>query len=515
MKSYDFLFLISPQKPQIRPFDVFYPFSYQIETKKTILPLQYGVMSLLGSLKDEFEIGYYDLAHFKSMTKSSLKETVDTLLKKYNPRVVGLQSYTFNFNGLKETVKYIKEFNKDIITVAGGQHVSFLDTQSIKECNGNLDIVVRGEGEKIITELLQKLIKNRPIKDVKGITTDKFRNPDAPLMSEEELNKLPLPAFELIPTSEKNGQYIYFPISVSRGCVYKCLFCVNHQFWRKCVRIMDSTPAINILKYFIEIFGTRKIMLEFCDSILPINIKKFKDLVDKYTTEINFPVLFALTRANLTDDTRLELLSKLLQGIGVLSIGIENGNAEVLKLMHKPTFETSVKALINIRSHNLKATPSWLVGHPGESLKTMNENLEKIEYLFNKKLIDTLIPFIWIPLPGTPPFDEPEKYFVKIITYDWDRYDRAIFLPPYHLLEKENPKRIALSNLQIWSYYLNVISLCNKNSQNFKLKSRKKQVPLSEFLKIVNNDYYYTRFSPGKDADLNYYRDLDAFVALA
>ena len=145
----------------------------------------------------------------------------------------------------------------------------------------------------------------------------------------------------------------------------------------------------------------------------------------------------------------------------------------------------------------------------------MNENLEKIEYLFNKKLIDTLIPFIWIPLPGTPPFDEPEKYFVKIITYDWDRYDRAIFLPPYHLLEKENPKRIALSNLQIWSYYLNVISLCNKNSQNFKLKSRKKQVPLSEFLKIVNNDYYYTRFSPGKDADLNYYRDLDAFVALA
>ncbi|MHA1229938.1 MAG: B12-binding domain-containing radical SAM protein [Candidatus Helarchaeota archaeon] len=512
MKSTDFLMLIAPQKPYIRPFDVFYPFSHQLNNKKNILPLQYGVMSILGALKEEFDIGFYDLAHFKYLKKESLKSTIEAVLSRFNPRVVGIQSYTFNFNALKETVKYIKRFDKDIITIAGGQHVSFLDRHSIDECHKKLDIVVRGEGERTVYEIVKRIVKNKPIKDIKGITTAEFRTEDAPLMSERELNELPLPAFELIPECEKHDKYIYFPISVSRGCVYKCLFCVNHQFWKKCIRIMSADSAIRILKHFIETFGKSKIMLEFCDSILPIKLKKFEELVDKYVKEINVPILFALTRANLTDDARLELLGRLLQGIGVLSIGIENANEKVLQLMNKPTFETSIQALINIRSHNLKATPSWLVGHPGESLKTMSENLEKIQYLFDKNLIDTLIPFIWVPLPGTPPFEEPEKYFVKIVSYNWDRYDRAIFLPPYHLLDTNNPEKIALSNLQIWSYFLSVVSLCNKNSQNFKFIKRKKQITLSKFLKTVQNDYQYTLFSPGKDSELNYYEDLDPYL---
>ncbi|MHA1268213.1 MAG: B12-binding domain-containing radical SAM protein [Candidatus Helarchaeota archaeon] len=515
MKSVDFLMLISPQKPHLRPFDVFYPFTHQLNNKKSILPLQYGIMSILGNLRDDFDIGYYDLAHFKYLKRESLKSTVDAVLKKFNPKIVGLQSYTFNFNGLKETVKYIKEFNSDIITVAGGHHVTFLDKQSIEECSNNLDIIVRGEGEKTMFQLINNLIKNKPIYDIKGITTKDFKTPDAPQMTEDELNNLPLPAFELIPESEISGRYIYFPISVSRGCVYKCLFCVNHQFWKRHIRIMCANSSIDIIKYLFDTFNKNQIMLEFCDSILPVNINKFEELVKKYVEEINHPVLFALTRANLTDDVRLDLLSKLLQGLGVLSIGIENGNAEVLELMHKPTFQTSIRALIKIRSHNLKATPSWLIGHPGESLKTMNENLEKIQYLFDKNLIDTLIPFIWVPLPGTPPFENPDKYHLEIISYDWDRYDRAIFLPPYHLLNKNDHSRIALSNLQIWSYFLSVISLCNNNSKNFKFKSEKKQIPLSKFLKTVKNDYYYTLFSPGKDAALNYYKDLDPYQVSA
>jgi radical SAM superfamily enzyme YgiQ (UPF0313 family) len=504
--------LIAPQKPHPRPFDVYYPFTHQLDQKKNIIPIQYGVMSILGKLRDEFDIGFYDLAHFHSMKKETLKLTIEAVLKKYNPKIIGIQSYTFNFNALKDSLKHIKQYDENIKTIAGGYHVSFLDYRSIEECEGNLDIVIRGEGERVMYQLLTNLTSNKPIEDIPGITTKKFRTPDVPLLSQEELDSLPLPAFELIPECEKKDKYVYFPISVSRGCVYKCLFCVNHHFWKRKVRIMKSDLAIDILKYLLEIFGKKKAMLEFCDSILPLKYDKFKEMVMQYTKEINIPVLFALTRANFTDDDRLELLSKLLQNVGVLSMGIENGNERILKLMNKPTFDTSIKALIKIRSHNLKVTPSWLIGHPGENLFSVNENLEKINYLFNKRLIDTLIPFIWVPLPGTPPFENPKKYFLKIISYNWDRYDRAIYLPPYHLLEWNNPNEIALTNQQVWAYFLSVISLCNKNSKNFKLTTRKTQVPLSDFLNKVQKDYYYTLFSPGKDADINYYVDLDPYV---
>ncbi|MHA1252364.1 MAG: cobalamin B12-binding domain-containing protein, partial [Candidatus Helarchaeota archaeon] len=118
MKSLDFLMLISPQKPYLRPFDVFYPFSHQQD--KNFLPLMNGPLSLLGVLNTKFEVGYYDLAHFKYMKKDTLQETVEAVIKRFNPRIVGMHCYTFNFNAMKETLEYIKCIDKNIITIAGG-----------------------------------------------------------------------------------------------------------------------------------------------------------------------------------------------------------------------------------------------------------------------------------------------------------------------------------------------------------------------------------------------------------
>ena len=510
MKSIDFLMLIAPYKPFIRPFDVLYPFSYQFK-KNDVLPLPYGVLSLLGALRNDCDLGFYDLAHFKYLTQETLQSTIEVVLRTYNPKIVGLQSYTFNFNALKKSVEYIKAFNKDIITIAGGPHVTFLDKDSIDECEGNLDIVVRGEGETILPELVVKLLKGNSIEEVKGITTKQFRTADAPLLTEAELNKLALPAFELIPPQEKIYQHIYFPITSSRGCPYKCLFCTSNQFWRGCVRITDANVVINILNYLIETFGKGKLVLEFTDDILPIIVEKFERLVDLYISEVNIPVTFALTRANLTDNKRLELLKKLLQDTGILSIGLENGNESVLKIMRKPSWEISLTALQKIKEHDLKVIPSWIIGHPGESLETMVENLEKIEYLFQKNLINNLIPFIWTPLPGTEVFDNPEKYHVKIVSRNWDRYDRAIFLPPFHLMDTQN-ENIVLSNQQIWAYFLNVISLCNKKSQNSGIKDKRREMPLDKFLNKVRNDNYYTLFNPTRDGDANYFVDLDSYL---
>jgi len=501
--------LISPQKPYLRPFDVFYPFSHQQD--KNFLPLMNGPLSLLGVLNTKFEVGYYDLAHFKYMKKDTLQETVEAVIKRFNPRIVGMHCYTFNFNAMKETLEYIKCIDKNIITIAGGQHVTFLDKRSINECNGNLDIVIRGEAEKILYNVVDAIIKDKSINDIRGITTKKFKNPDEKLLTEEELNLLPNPLFEVIPREEKNT-LIYFPLNSSRGCSYRCLFCVNHKFWKSNVRLIDNNKVIGIIKELHEVFGENKVFMDFTDTILPYHLEKYRELVNLYVKEIGQPIYFALTRANYADRERLELTKKLIQDVGVLSIGIENGNNEVLKLMHKPSWEMQLKAAENVKKLGMKLTPSWLIGHPGENLNTMVENLTKIDYLFNNELVDTLIPFIWVPLPGTAPFENPRKYNVKILTYNWDRYDRAIYLPPYHLMDPNDYNKIALSNQQIWAYFLSVISLCNKNSTNFKFKKSRKRLSFEQFLTRVKNDHLYTLFSPGKDGDINYYQDLDQFL---
>ncbi|MBD3227993.1 MAG: radical SAM protein, partial [Candidatus Lokiarchaeota archaeon] len=495
MKNLDFLMMIAPQKPYIRPFDVFYPFSHQQDRK--FLPILPGPLSILGILNQEFEVRYHDLSHFKFLKKDTLKETIENIIKHYNPKVVGMHTYTFNFNGMKESLKYIKAINENIITVAGGQHVSFLDNRSIEECNGNLDVVVRGEGEKIIYNLMKAIENKRDLKEVRGITTKDFRTDDEQLLSNEELNSLPSPLFEAIPEEERRSM-TYFPINCSRGCSYRCLFCVNHQFWGGGVRILEAKNVIKMIKDLFENFDRKKVFMDFTDTILPLHLTKYRELVELYVKEINQAAYFVLTRANYTDSERLKLTKKLLKDVGVLSIGIENGNERVLKLMHKPSWNKQVEALRNVKKANIKLTPTWLVGHPGENLSTMVENLQKIDYLFDKGLINTLIPFIWVPLPGTPPFEDPKKYNVKIVSFDWDRYDRAIYLPPYHLMESNDYTKVALSNQQIWSYFLSVISLCNKNSTKFGFKSSKKKVSFNSFLKRVKTDPEYTLFNPSK-----------------
>ncbi|TFF86405.1 MAG: radical SAM protein [Promethearchaeota archaeon] len=356
-----------------------------------------------------------------------------------------------------------------------------------------------------------KAIKNNQnLKSVKGITTKDFKTEDENLLTTDELNSLPNPLYEAIPKEERDSM-IYFPVNSSRGCSYRCLFCVNHQFWGG-VRFIKSDKVIDIIKNLFDYFDPQKVIMDFTDTILPLHVSKYRELVEAYVKEINIPIYFALTRANFTDDVRIELTKKLLQDVGVLSIGIENGNEEILKLMRKPSWETQFQALKNIKKANIKLTPSWLIGHPGGSLDTMIENLQKINYLFESKLIDTLIPFIWVPLPGTPPFEDPKKYNIKIISHDWDRYDRAIYLPPYHLMDPNDYNKIALSNQQIWAYFLSVISLCNKNSTNFGFKKVKKKSSFNTFLTRVKSDHEYTLFSPGKDGDINYYPDLDQFL---
>jgi hypothetical protein len=61
--------------------------------------------------------------------------------------------------------------------------------------------------------------------------------------------------------------------------------------------------------------------------------------------------------------------------------------------------------------------------------------------------------FIWIHIPGSPPFHTPKQFGVKIHSYNWDFCDRAVFPPPYSLYDIDT-RKVALTDFQIWGYFL-------------------------------------------------------------
>jgi len=499
----ELLLLVPPMKPFHRPIDLIYTKYERSLSTSNLLPVQIGLLSIASYLREDgFSCQYYDLSHFQG--KPTLKRTLTELLKKYDPCIVGLTSYTSNFNATLKCVEILKDLNPNLLVCVGGPHVTFLDRLSLEESNFQIDVIVRGEGERTFRSIVYHYFKGHDLEqNVRGITTKTGRSADQKPLTNEELTNLPPLAFDLIPQNERKKQ-IYIPINISRGCVYKCSFCTNSLFWGHSIRLRDPEKVVEEILIAEELFPN--IYLEFTDTILPFNLSQFEKLVALYTKEINTPASMAFIRANLVNNRRLELLKKLIYEYGYVTVGVENSHPKILKIMNKPTWETQLSALQKLRKFALMSIPTWIIGFCGENLPTMLHNLEIVDYLNKTDLVDSIIMFIWVPLPGSLPFQNPKQFGLKLHTLNWDQYDRAIFPPPYSLYDPQTGKP-TLTNLQIWAYFLSMVTLQNSwDRATQKIKER--NISMSKFLKIIEKNQKYQLFSTFGESNINIYKDL-------
>ena len=106
-------------------------------------------------------------------------------------------------------------------------------------------------------------------------------------------------------------------------------------------------------------------------------------------------------------------------------MAIESASEKVLNMMNKKiSFDLAVEKCRLIKKYGLEAGTFWLLGHPGETPETARESLEAMVYLWENGLNDTQEVSIFNPYPGTIFYDHPQKYGLKILTDDWERYGR-------------------------------------------------------------------------------------------
>jgi len=100
------------------------------------------------------------------------------------------------------------------------------------------DFVIIGEGEVSFPELIEALDKNRPTESVRGVALlikGEVNVNKGYILTEDELNTLPFPAWELLDHalySQKHsmpavGYRKYMVIITSRRCPYKCAYCYH------------------------------------------------------------------------------------------------------------------------------------------------------------------------------------------------------------------------------------------------------------------------------------------------
>lgn len=152
--------------------------------------------------------------------------------------LVGISGTSFDWFLVRLMARRIKEMDPEIPIVAGGVHPTLADEHILKTTA--IDFLIRGEGEESFPRLLSALESDGDLQSIDGLSyrtdldhadgNEVRRNKDAAPLSAEEIEKMPLPAFDLLPSN------IYGKIGVesSRGCKFDCSFCslLYRRLWR-------------------------------------------------------------------------------------------------------------------------------------------------------------------------------------------------------------------------------------------------------------------------------------------
>ena len=157
-----------------------------------ILP-PYAICILATMIKEDYEVKIVD-ANLYNMSKEQFQEEI----REFKPQVVGISVLTSEYGStLDDAASYVKEIDQEIITVAGGVHVTTQYMDVIK--NVDIDCAIRGEGEYVLRDLL-KYINGKGKLPGKGLVYRNNEGKTIALFPEliQDLDALPFPDYDLV-----------------------------------------------------------------------------------------------------------------------------------------------------------------------------------------------------------------------------------------------------------------------------------------------------------------------------
>jgi radical SAM superfamily enzyme YgiQ (UPF0313 family) len=267
-------------------------------------------------------------------------------------KIIGVSCLTENRYSAIKTLEKVKKINPGIVTIIGGLHATFSD-KLLLENYPFIDIVVKGEGEETLYELIKKIKAKKSLEKVKGIsyrTNGQIKiNPLRPFI--EDIEKLPLPAYELFPMKEyplppdvKGKVNQTSLVTTSRGCPMGCKFCETTFAWGRKIRSTSAKRLYEHVKYLYDNFGIDYI--RFADDLFTIKKEKvieFCELVIKNKLPIRFRIQ---ARVDTVDEEMVKMLKK--AGCDLIEYGAESGSNKVLFAVGKNITVDKIKDAVEL-----------------------------------------------------------------------------------------------------------------------------------------------------------------------
>jgi len=370
-------------------------------------------------------------------------------------------SYYYMVRGVKRAITAMREAAPNALFVVGGNYATMHAFELILD--GFADIVVRGEGEDTIVQMMAELNAGTWRQSGKLTTLglsyqlpghEPAHNMDMPRIN--DLDRLPHMYYAgddfkvgmrhlFLKTLQPDGDYFIGSSYVtSRGCPEKCTFCMDPTIWNRKVRFHSPDYVQTVVQHCWDNYhrvGEPKFY--FGDATFTLRKPRLYEMCEKIA-DIGW-TYNVQTRADMVDEETLIKMKA--ASFGNLAFGSESFNDEILEnvVLKRQTSKAVLDGALLARRLEMDPILTFIAGLPGESKES---HMRTVQILRENGFTEATF-FPLVVFRGTPLYDQfvagksPEE--IEKARFDEDSEE-------FCCLSEDFPTKEALI---AWAGYLN------------------------------------------------------------
>lgn len=314
------------------------------------------------------------------------------------PDVLALSCYVWNLDALMAVAAVVRAARPQVRIVIGGPEVGPIPETTLAAYPA-VDVVVRDEGERPLSDLIIAWRDGRDIGQVAGITYRRdgavVANPDGPIA---DVNTLP--PSRVVPDVPLSRRIAC--VETQRGCVFRCSFC----FYNKGLSIRNRRFSLERVEADLRYWLAQDIdELYFMDPVFNLNAERAKAICRLLATlNLRRLPLSAEVWAEFVDDEMADLMAQ--AGFRALEVGLQSTQRETLDAVDRRLrvgpFIAGVRAL---QARKIRCEVQLILGLPHDTLATFREAIDFAAALAP----DHLAAFRLLVLPGTELYHDAER----------------------------------------------------------------------------------------------------------
>jgi len=337
-----------------------------------------GVLISAGLAEDEI-----DLVTIRS---NDVQHWTEEILAK-NPSMVLVSAMSNQWELVRELSLTLKRESPRIPLCIGGAHAIASPSSLVDSA---FDVVVSGEGEGVVVPL----VTGGPT-DIRSVTS-RYHSMDWRQNFIRDLDELPFPYLDIFEISD----ILEYPsVMFSRGCPYKCTYCMSRKGgFSGNVRWKSPERAICEVLQLLNYARPDEIFIDD-DTLLknPTWVERFCQL---YSESVEVP-FYCNARPETVSSKVVEFLRA--ANCAAIGIGIESGSSRLRRdvLQREMSDEKILNAFSIAHKAGLKTWSFNMVGIPGETAEDLKLTIE----LNDRAETEFVRVSIFTPYPGTPIFE--------------------------------------------------------------------------------------------------------------